>query len=180
MKIYTKAGDSGYSYLYGGQRVPKNHARLEAYGTVDELNASIGIILSFQPATLLQEKLSRIQNELFDLGADLATPLDGKHPVDRISEKHVHVLEEDIDALELELESLKTFILPGGSKASSFLHLARTICRRAERASCAATQEEPLNTTALIYLNRLSDLLFVMARYQNKVQKISDIPWQKK
>ncbi len=178
MKIYTKTGDHGDTSLFGGQRVSKNHSRITAYGTVDELNSIIGIVRSADPDPLLEELMERIQNELFVLGADLATPPEKNTRIDRIGPDHVHRIEQDIDRLENELKPLKSFILPGGSPGAAYLHLARTVCRRAERSCFSCRQSEIVSDEALIFLNRLSDLLFVMARYQNKSKNVRDVAWK--
>ncbi len=178
MKIYTKTGDHGDTSLFGGQRVSKNHSRITAYGTVDELNSIIGIIRASDPDPVLEGMLERIQNELFVLGADLATPPEKNTRIDRIGDDHVRRLEQDIDTLEEELKPLKSFILPGGSQGAAYLHLARTVCRRAERNIFSCRQFEIVSDEALIFLNRLSDLLFVMARYQNKFKGVRDVVWK--
>lgn len=180
MKIYTKAGDAGKTYLSGGERVAKTHPRIEAYGTIDELNAVLGIVRASGIDALADSILERIQHELFNLGANLASSSSKKNHSGRIGAKHISKLENEIDELERHLEPIKNFILPGGSTEAAHLHLARTICRRAERISLACKQTELLSEEALIYLNRLSDLLFVMARYQNKVQNTGDVFWDKK
>lgn len=167
-KIYTKTGDQGKTGLVDGTRLPKSDLRVEAYGTIDEANATIGIAISFCNDKELTGLLYKIQNHLFDLGADLATPIvKDEKPGEalRILEKNIIWLEEQIDRINKDLPALKSFILPGGSKAASFLHLARTIIRRAER-QIVALQESGavLNFHALSYTNRLSDLFFVLAR----------------
>ncbi len=178
MKIYTKTGDSGETSLFGGQRVSKNHSRIDAYGTVDELNAIIGIVRSSEPNPVIEDMLDRIQNELFVLGADLATPPEKNTHIDRINQNYVSRLEKDIDFLEQDLPALKSFILPGGSSGAAQLHQARTVCRRAERICFSCRQSEIISDEALIFLNRLSDLLFVMARHQNQSKNISDVIWK--
>ncbi len=179
MKIYTRTGDAGNTVLFGGRRVSKHHIRLEAYGTVDELNALLGLAESLGPHPDVAAAIRRLQHELFALGADLATPLDIEHHrVRRIQAGDVARLESDIDAWQEILPSLQTFILPGGNPPAAVLHTARTVCRRAERAAVALADQEPINKTALRYLNRLSDWLFVLARLQNHQQGMSDIPWQ--
>lgn len=172
-RIYTRTGDKGGTALGDGRRVAKEHARIEAYGTVDELNAALGLAISAgldaEGAGLLQ----RIQNDLFDLGADLCVPEDRRRgrkrarPALRLTEGHVKPLEEAIDRFNGALNPLRSFVLPGGSTASSWLHLARTVCRRAERRVVALARKEKVNPQTIIYLNRLSDLLFVMARRAN-------------
>ena len=178
MKIYTKSGDQGETSLFGGQRVSKTHARIDAYGTIDELNSALGIVRTCTMAQTLEPLLKRLQNELFVLGSDLATPLEKNSRIHRITQAHVDQLEQDIDHLEASLKPLKTFILPGGSQESAYLHLARTICRRAERIVISCNKSEKISAESLIYLNRLSDLLFVMARYQNHTRNIDDVPWK--
>lgn len=173
-RIYTKTGDKGTTALGTGRRVPKDHARIEAYGTVDELNAVLGLTMESgldQEAAVL---LGRIQNDLFDLGADLCVPeapgrgRGPKRTVLRITEQHVRPLEEAIDRWNAGLSMLRSFILPGGSTASGWLHLARTVCRRAERRVVTLARRERVSPSAVVYLNRLSDLLFVMSRRANQ------------
>lgn len=177
MKIYTKTGDKGDTGLWGGRRVSKDDARIHAYGTVDECNAVIGIARAAE-AGGLDEMLAAIQNQLFVLGSDLASEL-GNDKVPRIESRHVAWLEAQIDRLEADLPPLSAFILPGGTPQASQLHLARTVCRRAERWGVGLAAQEAVNPEALIYLNRLSDLLFVAARAANHAQHRPDIPWQK-
>ena len=168
MKIYTKTGDTGETGLYGGTRVPKDTVRVEACGTVDELNACIGFVRSQIQDEELDEILHRIQNELFDIGADLAT-LD-THPKAaslRIPPTLTTALEKEINRFEDQLPPLKNFILPGGSTGGAAIHLARTVARRAERCVVSLAKGETVNPAVLIYLNRLSDLLFVLARTVN-------------
>lgn len=172
-KIYTRTGDAGTTRLATGEPVPKDNLRVEAYGAVDETNACVGLVrLHTADRVVLDAMLSRIQNELFDLGADLATPERGKdlgwEPL-RITEGQVERLEREIDQLNAELSPLESFVLPAGSAASTYLHLARTVCRRAERATVTliAAPDEVVSAAALKYLNRLSDFLFVAARWTN-------------
>ena len=168
MKIYTKTGDTGETGLYGGTRVPKDAMRVEAYGAVDELNACIGFVRSHIQDAEINAILHRIQNELFDIGADLAT-LDA-HPKAaslRISPTLTAELEKEIDRLNDQLPPLKNFILPGGAAGGAATHFARTVCRRAERCVVSLAKGETVNPEVLIYLNRLSDLLFVIARTVN-------------
>lgn len=174
MKIYTKKGDSGETFLFGGRRVIKDHSRINACGTVDEVNSILGIVRSCDPANELESILERLQNELFILGTDLATPHDKHNRVQRITRNHVKQLENDIDRLDSTLEPLSSFILPGGSREAAYLHLARTVCRRAERAGISSRKSEKISDEVVAYLNRLSDLLFVMARFQNKSKGIPD------
>jgi len=177
-KIYTKTGDQGQTGLVGGRRVSKKDPRLEAYGTVDELNSSIGLAISLLPKGTSETAalLKKIQNELFNLGSRLACD-DAemmKHlPI--IAEDHVRVMESKMDEWESQLSPLKNFILPGGSQAAAALHMARTICRRAERGTVGL----PVEPILVIYLNRLSDFLFTMARKVNADLGEKDIPWEK-
>lgn len=199
MKIYTKTGDRGTTSLFGGKRVNKNSARIEAYGQVDELNTLIGVIISnlrqyssseaqrsrevttkvsSRQARTIKEKLLRIQAELFVLGSDLSSPLSVKVKIPRISKSHITRLEKEIDGWEKQLPSLKNFILPSGYVVGAGLHLARAICRRAERAIVGLTQQEKINQNALVYINRLSDWFFVAARYANHLDKIPETIWR--
>ncbi|MCA9523405.1 MAG: cob(I)yrinic acid a,c-diamide adenosyltransferase [Myxococcales bacterium] len=220
-KIYTRGGDSGTTSLIGGQRVSKAAPRIEAYGTVDELNAALGLARSWLdrlvsekspgdrrrsasegPAPVaagrdsandgsasldqphiavdsLRTLLKRLQNELFDLGCDLATPADQRHPERPVvTAGMIEQLEHQIDAYNESLPELKSFVLPGGGMAAGFLHLARTICRRAERIVVALGADEPLGEYALTYLNRLSDLLFVLSRVASRVEEHDEYLWE--
>jgi cob(I)alamin adenosyltransferase len=173
LKIYTKTGDSGRTSLFGGGRVSKSHARLEAYGTLDELNAYLGWFRSRTDHTDLAELVRGIQATLFDIGAHLATPAKAEKAqrvLPPLREESATVLESAIDDLEVELEPLTAFVLPGGTEEASILHVARAVARRAEREVVRAGQKdkEPLDPAGLAYLNRLSDLLFVMARVVNR------------
>ena len=179
-RIYTKGGDKGSTSLGSGKRVKKHDLRVAAYGTVDEANAAIGVArLHCQDAGGgdIDAMLNRIQNDLFDLGADLCQPEDPKdYPPLRVVEAQVERLEQEIDRLNAELEPLKSFVLSGGTPAAAHLHLARTITRRAERDITALMDHESINPAGLRYINRLSDLLFVMARYVNDKGK-GDVLW---
>lgn len=169
-KIYTRGGDKGMTSLGNGERVPKHDLRVEAYGAVDEANATIGLARLHTAGTDLDAMLSRIQNDLFDLGADLSTPEDDddrRRPALRISQIQVDRLEAEIDAMNARLSPLTSFVLPGGSPAAACLHLARTIVRRAERLTTALQDAERVNPAALAYINRLSDHLFVAGRHAN-------------
>lgn len=181
-KIYTKTGDDGSTGLGNGERRPKHDLRVSAYGTVDEANACIGMArLHSRKLKDLDEALSRIQNDLFDLGADLATPDDGK-PLEyeplRITAGQTERLEQEIDGLNAKLDPLRSFVLPGGSDLAAHLHMARTIARRAERmiVELSSTPDEVVNPAAVTYINRLSDFLFVAARVANDDGK-SDVLW---
>ena len=176
-RIYTKTGDSGETGLGDGSRISKASARIAAIGAVDETNAAIGIA-RLDVESDFDAMLARIQNDLFDLGADLCAPEDGRKAEGRlrIVEAQVERLEREIDAMNADLEPLKSFVLPGGTALAAHLHLARAIARRAERAIAALAAEEKVNTAALHYANRLSDHLFVMARFANK-DGMGDVLW---
>lgn len=179
MKIYTKTGDEGETGLFGGERVPKDTPRIEAYGDVDELNSLLGVIRALRPNKRIDRTLLGIQNDLFIVGADLATRKATKRSiVPQIAPSHVAVLEKAIDSLQLSLPPLKTFILPGGTAAASHLHYARTVCRRAERSAVRLSHVEHINANVVAYLNRLSDLLFVLARYANQLEKQRETKWE--
>ena len=170
-KIYTKTGDDGTTGLVDGSRVRKDSARMVAIGEIDELNSAIGIAIAQMGGGLPADELAMIQNDLFDLGADLATPGTDFKPTEmelRIVANQITRLETQVDAMNDELEPLASFILPGGSKAAAATHLARAICRRAERAIVAASAQDAINPLALTYINRLSDYLFVLCRYLNR------------
>jgi cob(I)alamin adenosyltransferase len=178
-RIYTKSGDQGQTGLGDGSRVPKDHPRVAAYGSVDELNALLGVLLANHPDVAEADLLRGVQNDLFDLGADLCLP----QPADeqggqrlRVREEQSLRLEAAIDRLNAGLKPLTSFILPGGHPAAAWCHLARTVCRRAERDVVTLARDEPINPQVIIYLNRLSDLLFVLARYLND-QGQGDVLW---
>lgn len=179
MKIYTKTGDDGTTGLFGGGRVPKDSPRIEAYGTVDELNSTIGLARAASGGTFA-ELLQRISEELFVLGGDLATPIETKsdYAVPRIGEAEVRALELAIDEHDAALPPLKRFILPGGTPLAANLHHARTVCRRAERLLVTLAAREKIGPQDIIYLNRLSDLLFVLARRANQLANVPDIEWR--
>ena len=177
MKIYTKTGDDGKTSLFDNSRVWKSNNRIMSYGAVDELNSAVGIALSLVGDVVLSKILSQIQNNLFVVGSDLANP-DMENQKIRTTKEMIDFLEECIDELDKELAELDSFILPGGSMLSSVLHLARTIARRAETHVVALSREEKITKNTFVYLNRLSDLLFVMARTANKEKKINDIIWK--
>jgi len=181
-KIYTRTGDDGTTALASGQRVAKYDLRVEAYGTVDETNAAIGLarLNTRDEMPMLDAMLARIQNDLFDLGADLSYPDEAKDARGRlaVTDAQVEWLETEIDALNRDLQPLRSFVLPGGAPAASFLHLARTLSRRAERlmVALASRPNEPIGPPALRYINRLSDFLFVAARYANDKGR-ADVLW---
>jgi cob(I)alamin adenosyltransferase len=178
-KVYTRTGDDGTTALGGGQRVAKDSPRIEAYGTADELSSAIGAALARGLHPRLAEVLTRIQNDLFNLGSDLCILEEDKaaRPVPVIEERHVEALERLMDDLSAELAPLANFILPGGSPGAAQLHVARTVCRRAERRTIALARLEPVGPYVLKYLNRLSDALFVMARYENAKRAVPDLLW---
>lgn len=182
MKLYTKTGDDGTTSLFGGQRVDKDSLRVTAYGTVDELNAQLGLCSVACTDEQLRKMLTEIQSRLFDLGADLASPRDGassevESSVPRITDAQGVELEPWIDQLWSEPPAMKEFILPGGTELAARLHVARTVCRRAERAAITLSRREPIGHGVVIYLNRLSDLLFAMARVANHRAGVADVPW---
>ncbi|MCL4834582.1 MAG: cob(I)yrinic acid a,c-diamide adenosyltransferase [Caldilineaceae bacterium] len=178
-KIYTRKGDGGDTSLGGGQRVAKDALRVEAYGTVDELNSVIGVALAQGLSARLAGVLPIIQNELFHLGSDLCFVEEDKvkYALPQIAERHVQALEVLIDEMTAVVGPLENFILPGGSLGSAHLHVARTVCRRAERIVTALVKEEAIGVYVLAYLNRLSDALFVMARYENHQQGVAEPLW---
>ena len=179
MKIYTKTGDRGDTSLFGGQRVPKDALRIEAYGTIDELNSVLGIVRADNTDAAADRLLEGMQNDLFALGADLATPRSvERKAIRRIEERDAAALEKVIDSLELKLKPLRSFILPGGSAVAARLHFARTVCRRAERVVVRLSRNEDIGEAIPVYLNRLSDLLFVLARYVNAVSGIHETRWK--
>jgi cob(I)alamin adenosyltransferase len=178
-KVYTRTGDDGTTGLGGGQRVRKDSRRIEAFGAVDELNSQIGVAVSVGLDPRLEEILKKVQNELFHLGSDLCV-LEGdkaRLPVPKIEARHVEALENLMDDLSAELPPLENFILPGGSAGAAALHVARAVCRRAEREVLRLSREEPVGTFVAPYLNRLSDALFVMARYENYRRGGSEPLW---
>lgn len=181
MKIYTKTGDDGMTGLIGGSRVRKSDARLECYGTVDELNAALGVaVITLQESQ--RQTVLRVQNDLFVLGSHLATPdapSGSSSMLPALDEQLVTHLEMEIDSAELVLQPLRNFILPGGTEAAARLHLARTICRRAERLLVDFSMDRPVSPIILTYLNRLSDWLFVQARLANHLAGVPDVLWKK-
>lgn len=185
MKIYTKSGDDGTTGLFAGPRVEKDHPRIAAYGTVDELNAFLGmVVIEFESAGYesedLQNFLLEIQGDLFSIGAELATPNAAEKGMCLLESHRIEELESWIDRSEATLQPLTSFILPGGSKCSSILHLARTVCRRAEREVVSFSRFESIEVAHLVrYLNRLSDLLFVLARVANNRAGLPDITWNR-
>ena len=181
VKIYTKTGDGGETSLFGGTRLPKAHLRIEAYGTVDELNAILGVVRAADPAEDLDAVLERIQQHLFVIGAELASPEGSVQGMPPTGPSEVQELEKAIDQFEAHLPELQQFILPGGDPIAANLHLARCVCRRAERHVVGLFNEQQPNVpqAVLIYLNRLGDLLFVMAREANRRAGCEDVPWSR-
>ena len=175
-RIYTRTGDKGKTGLFSGERVEKDDVRVKAYGSVDELNSILGWCLVLVKQDWLRDLLQKVQNQLFILGADLATPPIGKwaEKVKRIDEAYIEFIEKYIDKIEKDLPPLKDFILPGGSELAARIHIARVVCRRAERDAVRALRERRVNPMTIQYLNRLSDLLFVMARYINQQEKVAE------
>ncbi len=179
MKIYTKTGDKGTTALFGGKRVSKADLRIDTYGTVDELNSWIGVLRDQQVNSAREEELVEIQDRLFTIGSILATePGNTKVKVPALLESDINVLEKKIDAMEATLEPMKVFVLPGGHQSVSFGHVARTVCRRAERLVIALDGQETVNALVIQYLNRLSDYLFVLCRKMTSELKAKETPWK--
>jgi len=178
MKVYTKTGDKGQTSLFGGQRVSKGHLRIHAYGTVDELNSYMGLLRDLSADEIRNQEIQRIQDRLFTLGALLATESEkAKKRLPLIKQNDVVVLEQAIDAMELTLEPIKTFVLPGGHPTVSYCHIARCVCRRAERLSVELAEDNDIEALVIQYLNRLSDYLFVLSRFLTKSLGAKEIPW---
>ena len=177
MKIYTKTGDDGTTGLFGGDRVSKDNARIEAYGTVDELNSNIGYLRSTIHTAEFDAFLEFVQTKLFTIGSQLATPDPSKLSVKPISDEDVNRVEAEIDAANAMVEPLQTFILPGGGQSSAFCQIVRTVCRRAERRVVSFAQQSEVAYEIMHFLNRLSDYFFVLARVLNKLEGKADIPW---
>jgi cob(I)alamin adenosyltransferase len=181
MKIYTKTGDRGETGLFSGGRVPKDHPRVAAYGDVDELNSTIGVVRATAPTEWFDELLAGIQRDLFSIGGHLATPDPARVTAAlakaELSDARVHAFEAEIDAADRELAPLRAFVLPAGAPKATALHLARTVCRRAERNVVHLSHEAPVPELFLVYLNRLSDLLFTLARLANHRAGLGDVTW---
>jgi cob(I)alamin adenosyltransferase len=177
-KIYTKTGDDGTTGLFGGARLPKHHVRIEAYGTVDELNAVIGLLMTAHAYQEANKFLERIQSLLFTIGSNLASDPAKEMITHGLQEEDIHRIESAIDDMQLVLPPLKNFILPGGSQSVSIAHVARTICRRAERRCVALAQEEYVEPVILLFLNRLSDYFFVFARWLAMKEGVEEIKWK--
>lgn len=186
-RVYTRTGDKGETGLVGGTRVPKDNLRIEAYGTVDELNAAVGVVRAFNqdaPPTAARDRLEailkRVQNELFDLGSELATPPDAFYEgMFRVGDEDVAALERLMDDCEADLEPLNSFVLPGGGRVSALLHQCRTVCRRAERSVLRLQRDEAIGSGPLRYLNRLSDLFFVLSRWIGKQNGEREVLWER-
>lgn len=185
MKIYTKTGDSGTTALFGGSRVPKHNARIESYGTVDELNSTIGMIRSQEIDENSKKILIQIQNKLFTIGSTLATSPERSKlksgeerlKIEKVNEEHIKMLENEMDSMNASLPDLTHFILPGGNTTVSYCHIARTVCRRAERRATLLNELEGIDPLVIKYLNRLSDYLFVLARKLSKDSDATEIQW---
>jgi cob(I)alamin adenosyltransferase len=179
MKIYTKTGDEGTTGLFGGARVRKDEARVEAYGTVDELNSVVGVARTASLPPDVEVVLAGVQEDLFVIGAELATVAgkEEKLPMALLGQDRTALLEGAIDRMEEKMPALTSFVIPGGAPGGAFLHQARTVCRRAERRVLSASVETPIRREVLVYLNRLSDLLFVAARRANHAAGVADVPW---
>jgi cob(I)alamin adenosyltransferase len=178
VKIYTRTGDTGETSLFGGSRIAKDDPRIEAYGTIDELNSAIGMARAGWPSSPIDAELNRVQSDLFDIGAYLAAP--GSERFRGVNAHRIEDLEQAIDSMEAKLQPLTTFILPGGSPAAAQLHVTRTVCRRAERRVVALGDTTSEAQTTIAYLNRLSDYLFVAARFANLRHGIGDTPWTRR
>jgi cob(I)alamin adenosyltransferase len=178
MKLYTRTGDDGSTGLFGGKRVSKDAPRVDAYGTVDELNSALGLAAAACPFDELTQIIARLQPELFEIGSNLCTPA-GSHNkhIPPITPAHIEAMEKAIDAVCAPLPPMKHFVLPGGTELASRLHMARCICRRAERLIVALGRDEPLDPLVVTYMNRLSDLLFAMSRRANQLAGVEDVPW---
>jgi cob(I)alamin adenosyltransferase len=175
LKIYTRTGDSGETSFFGGARVSKDDARIEAYGTIDELNSFLGLARATWPSSPIDAELHAVQSDLFEIGAHLASP--GLSRFAGVEQQRIDALERAIDTMERELTPLTSFILPGGTAAAAQLHVARTVCRRAERLIVALRDDDAPTRSAVAYVNRLSDFLFVAARFANAKQGVADVPW---
>lgn len=179
MKIYTKTGDKGTTALFGGARVPKHHIRIESYGTVDELNSYIGLLRHREIGSENQEVLGEVQDRLFTLGSILATdPSKSNMKVPELIEADVELLEKEIDRMMEVLPEMRSFVLPGGNDSVSFCHIARCVCRRAERLAVQLNEEEPIDHLVITYLNRLSDYLFALSRMIGKRDNAPEVPWK--
>jgi cob(I)alamin adenosyltransferase len=177
MKIYTKTGDKGNTSLLSGARVPKNHLRIEAYGNIDELNSYIGLLRDHKENKSREELLLEIQDRLFTIGSILAADGSKKYPLPELKEEDIEVLEKAMDQMDLELPPMRNFVLPGGHPLVSYTHIARTVCRRAERGLIALSQRDEIEPLLIGYLNRLSDYLFVLSRKLTLELQVEEKPW---
>lgn len=178
MKVYTKTGDKGQTSLIGGVRVAKNHSRIDAYGTIDELNSFIGLVRDYTRDTAQNDLLYKIQNTLFVIGSNLASVPEAKMEIPNLQDQEITELETAIDNMEEHLEPLKNFILPGGHPAVSHAHVARCVCRRAERLCVSVSELEDIDASIIPYLNRLSDYLFVLGRFLAKEREVAEVIWK--
>lgn len=178
MKVYTKKGDKGLTSLIGGARVPKSHVRIEAYGTIDELNSFVGLTRDYTKDPYQRDLLYKVQNTLFVIGSNLASTEDAKMEIPNLEELEIMELEKAIDLMEEELEPLKNFILPGGHAAVSHAHVARCVCRRAERLAVQLSTHVDVDPSIIPYLNRLSDYLFVLSRFLAKENRVEEVIWK--
>lgn len=179
MKVYTKTGDKGETSLFGGSRVSKGHLRIHAYGTVDELNSYMGLLRDLTDCESREKEIERIQDRLFTLGALLATEKESAiKRLPKLQASDITFLESTIDGMEVDLEPIKTFVLPGGHPTVSHCHIARCVCRRAERLCVELSENVAVSEIIIKYLNRLSDYLFVLSRYQTKLHGVKELPWQ--
>ncbi len=176
-KIYTRTGDKGETSLFGGRRLPKSHLRIDAYGTVDELNSYIGLVRDQVEAEALRQEMKTIQDILFSLGSMLASDPDKAMSTPNVNDEDIKMLELAIDRMNEDLPALKNFILPGGHTTASFTHIARCVCRRAERLTVALSLDDKVDTIVIRYLNRLSDYLFVLARHLGQVAGAEEVVW---
>ena len=177
MKIYTRTGDHGQTSLFGGTRVAKSDARIEAYGTIDELSSFLGVARAAALPSFVDDEVHQVQIDLFEIGAHLASPGTSRFP--GVEATRIEALERAIDGMESEIEPLKNFILPAGVSGAAHLHVARTVCRRAERLVVALEDFSPATISTIAYLNRLSDYLFVAARFANHKAGVADVPWKR-
>jgi cob(I)alamin adenosyltransferase len=181
LKIYTKTGDKGQTSLLGGTRVPKNHIRIEAYGTVDELNSWIGLLRDSVINEHAKEILIKVQDRLFTMGSSLASdPVKSKVKIPHLSEEDITIFEKEIDAMDAQLPPMKNFVLPGGHQTVSYCHVTRCVCRRAERRVIHLAENEQVDELVIKYLNRLSDYLFMLARKLTQDLKVTEVPWKPK
>lgn len=178
MKIYTKTGDDGTTGLYSGERIQKDDIRIEAYGTVDELNSYLGWIAGMKPTYLDLDFIQSIQSQLFNIGSHLAAGENNPYPLPEIQSALTQILENEMDRMNEQMPKLRSFILPGGTPTNGIIHVARTVCRRAERRVVTFSRSSKVDTQIIIFLNRLSDYLFVLSRYDCHMNNVTEIPWK--